>query len=441
MSLFSAVYPPSSAIEVRPNYAAGLKVATSFKPRVNYAAGLKMEALFKPRVNYAAGIQVINATAQQRAVQGLKQAKVVELKEEGPFFGPLVFSANDAVSNLSGLIRSGFSGSNVILGTENPAVLAAMGVTTTFSAVGGAVNFSGGIDDLITAKKTDDLFSGVLAAIKTVKGGALIVGGMIYLPVRACALGAIAFGSSALRSASSLLGKVGDQFFRFATVLTTISLSLRIYELMTFRKGLKQAVDQGRGLEFLKESISLSEEEKQNIGKESAELKQKVDQLQAKALKKKEASFSRVVSPGMIKVIREAEMGKTEEVVKAVFAKNRDRVVLAGLFLALCLLSLSTLAITFAFTGAVPMALSAVIGTCVAAGFLVLEGIQLIKDLNESETGKHDGKWLVFSMGVAFFSLALVVLLSSALLPIIVMSLFVAFYIGIKMAALVKVLH
>ena len=333
---------------------------------------------------------------------------------------PLVLSSNSVIGMFSSQVRKTFDSSNIIYGTRNPEALAAIGLTTGFNLVGGALTIKSALDDL---ENTTDKTSRVSALLKLVTGGLLAAGGAFYIPVRALTLIALATASDVAKVAAGVLGIAGTFCFNAISLLAAIGAGIKLRELAQFRQMLTGS------LPDLKTLISVSDQEKEAI-RQKKKCPVKVAEKVEKLLKKKEAFIKRVTDDKCLEMIRNNDPGALEAVQK----KLKENTILTSISMGFSTTSVVVAVASAIFVTPTATVLIAVLGVVLTGAMFIFEAYQLLQQFMEQEPGRFDKLWIAFSTITAVAAFALVCLFETGLIALIAAASVGVVWMGINVA-------
>lgn len=341
---------------------------------------------------------------------------------------PLVLSSNSVIGMFSSQVRKTFDSSNIIYGTKNSEALAAIGLTTGFNLVAGALTVKSALEDF---GNTTDKTSRVSALLKLATGGLLTAGGALYIPVRALTLIALATASDVARVAAGVLGTAGSFCFNVISLLAAIGSGIKLRELAQFRQMLTV------GLPDLKALISVSDLEKEAIRQKEKykalsplDRQTKVAEKVEKLLKKKEAFIKRVTDDKCLEMIRNNDPGALEAVQK----KLKENTILTSISMGFSTTSVVVSIAACIFVAPTAVVIIAALGVVLTGAMFIFEAYQLLQQFMEQEPGRFDKLWIAFSTITAVGAFALVCLFETGLIPIIAAALVGVVWMGINAA-------
>jgi hypothetical protein len=127
-------------------------------------------------------------------------------------------------------------GLSIFDGQRNPAGSAALGVTSCFSVVTGAIAIYEAIEEFQAAVKADDAYRQAQALLKGMRGVAQSLAGAVFIPARGLAILAVSSASKALSAVSKLLVRVGAALNGAGYLVTGVSSLFSIAHLLSAPK-------------------------------------------------------------------------------------------------------------------------------------------------------------------------------------------------------------
>ncbi len=380
--------------------------------------------------------EIFNRTIPSAAKPHVNDAGVAR---EGTLLGHLVLSGADVVADFSANMRQAFSTYDQVYGTESAAALTALGFTTGFSAISGALDVNSALIEIRTAEKVNDTAGKTLAQLKLVKGTAQTIGGAVYIPVRALSLAALSTSAKAVSVIAGTLGSIGSACFNIVSILAAISIGIKLNDQRLFRKeldailqdpNLQEPERPTKALEHLKKLATVSTQEKEEIRTElraqpenqalsSLHLDAKVEEKSSLLLQRKEAHLKRLIDSESIKQIREKGPAEANEVIEAVLNASLKKVVWSSIGMVLISIGLALTVAAFIFTGPIGIIVTTAIGLATSLGWLIYDGYELIKEFQEAAPGRFDKLAILISSIVAVIAVSLVFFLGGGLAPII----------------------
>ncbi len=380
--------------------------------------------------------EIFNRTIPSAAKPHVNDAGVAR---EGTLLGPLVLSGADVLADFSANMRQAFSTYDQVYGTESAAALTALGFTTGFSAISGALDVNSALIEIRTAEKVNDTAGKTLAQLKLVKGTAQTIGGAVYIPVRALSLAALSTSAKAVSVIAGTLGSIGSACFNIVSILAAISIGIKLNDQRLFRKeldailqdpNLQEPERPTKALEHLKKLATVSTQEKEEIRTElraqpenqalsSLHLDAKVEEKSSLLLQRKEAHLKRLIDSESIKQIREKGPAEANEVIEAVLNASLKKVVWSSIGMVLISIGLALTVAAFIFTGPIGIIVTTAIGLATSLGWLIYDGYELIKEFQEAAPGRFDKLAILISSIVAVIAVSLVFFLGGGLAPII----------------------
>ncbi len=368
--------------------------------------------------------------------------------------GPLVLNGAEVIADFSGHVRQTFSSYHQVYGTENPAALAALGLTTGFSLVSGSLSVRSAIQEIKTAEKISDTVGKTLGNLKIARGVAQASGGAIFIPVRALSIAALFTSSKVISTMAGVLGSIGSACFNVVSILAAIGIGIRLNEQRQFREELDSILQNPnlpeierpvRALEYLKKLAAVSSQEKEEIrqdilaqpefrGLNPEQLSAKIEEKASLLLLKKEAYLKRLTDEDCIAQIRQKGPSEATSVIEAVQKKSKEKIILASIGMGLLIVGLAVTIASFIFTGPVGIIVSAALGFATSLGWILVDGYGLIKEFQSTDPGRYDKLWIFTSTVLAVISVALVFFLSGGTASIVAAAVVGAVWLAINSA-------
>ncbi len=374
------------------------------------------------------------ATAYSKSVEPVAQ---VSSKEGSKVvFSPLVLSGAEVIADFSGHVRQTFSSAHAVYGTENPAALASLGFTNSFSVISGGLGVKSGIKEAREAKKISDVAGTAIACLKVGKNAASAAGGAIMVPFEALSIAALSTASKIVSTMAGVLGSIGGALFSVGSLLAAIATGIRLNEFRVFDQTLNKILNDPAGseeqrnvlaLEHLKNLARVTPEERRGILEElekdpaltGEQKREKAVGKEKALLEKKEVVLKRVTGKECLEKIRKSTPAEAAEVIAAVQKKRREKTILTSVTMALLVLGVALAAASFIFTGPLAIIVITSLALAVSLGSLSVDAYALVQDFKKGDPGRFDKLWIFLSTVLAIVAVGVVFFLTGGLAPLI----------------------
>lgn len=370
------------------------------------------------------------ATAFVKAVE--PTAQVSGKQENKALFSPLVLSGAEVIADFSGHIRQTYASSHTVYGTENPAALASLGFTNSFSVISGGLGVKSGIREAKKAQKISDVAGGAIACLKVGKSGASAVGGVLMVPFEALSIAALSTASKIVSTMAGVLGSIGGALFSVGSLFTAIATGIKLHEFRLFDQGLNKILNDPscseeqraiKALEHLKNLARVTPDEKKGILEElekdpaltTEQKREKAVEREKALLGKKEAVFKRVTSKECLEQVRKSTPAEASEVIAAVKKKRFEKTILSSVTMALLVLGLALTVASFIFTGPLGIIVITALALAVSLGSLSTDAYELVQDFKKADPGRFDKLWIFLSTVLAIVAVGAVFFLTGGL--------------------------
>ena len=359
--------------------------------------------------------------------------------ENQAIFGPLLLNGSEFIADFSGQIRQVFSSYHELYGTENPAALAALGVTSGLNLFTGGLNVKSAIEEIKTAEKTSDVVGKVLGHLKIARGAAQATGGAAIIPARVLSIAALMTSLKVISTIAGVLGSFASACFNGVSLLAAIGTGIRLHELRLFRNELNailkdpqltEAERPVKALEHLKKLATVSSLEKEEIRKEiealpefgtfsPQQITEKVEEKANLLLLKKEAILKRLLDEDCLTQIRQKGPSEANSVIETVLERSKEKVILASITMGLLIVGIAIMIAAFIVTGPMDILVMTALSLAISFGWLLLDGYELFKEFKSTDAGRFDKLCIFISSVIAVISVAVVFFLSGSIGPII----------------------
>lgn len=332
--------------------------------------------------------------AIQVQLDGLPQPRVLSPKNgageesNAPIFSSGCLGGVDLIMATSGAVRGAIETANVAQSRDSTICTSALGITTVFSVVGGALAMHKGWKDSSLMRRIGDVTGHVLAGLRFARGTIVTVAGSIFVPVRALTLAAYATASKSMELIAGILGQIGGSLFGFTGVLLGIGTAIDLSDQISFRASFNAALVGDGGIEraftFLKEKLTLTAEEAALPNEEREAL-----------LAKKKSMLTRSIGAACVEKIETATVAEAEEVIAQVSWDNGKKIAASIVMLALSIMGIVSTIIPFISATSAALVAVAAINLLSATGWLIFDlknGFETIlkKASEENDRGKYD---------------------------------------------------
>ncbi len=353
-----------------------------------------------------------------------------------PLFGNLSLSGVDLVMDSSSFARSLISSIDATTQRADPPSFSALGLTTVFSLVGGAVALHDGLHDKALMEKIKDYTGKIFSYLKCARAGIQTVAGALYIPVRGLSVGAYMSGSKLLGNLSGLLGQIGSGLFSGVGLLVSISTFMEIDEFSTFAARLDYVAKRASGkseqgkaeacLAFLKGKLALSAEEQASPDRKAI-------------LEGKRSILCRLLTPELVQRIESATAHDALEIQALVSDQNAQAIFAASATFFLCILGIAATVIALATSSPTAVLVSTSINTFTALCSFVSSLLKVKEALQHSTTGRYDGTLLLALSAVCALAVTLTPLLPEEQLFQIITGSLTLFWLTLNLYMLARV--
>jgi hypothetical protein len=347
-------------------------------------------------------------------------------------FGPLILGAGEVISKISGKVSAVYKTTNLLQGQEDPIGLIGLEAAAVFGIVSGACQTYDGFQEEKISKKIDDARGRILGETKTVGGICATTSGAAGIPLRGLALISLKNASPLLGMALNFLSLLSTFLFVLSCTSLGVAMSVRLNEQKEFNRSFEAVLNDPqfpehtraeRAMQHVKQLLSLTEEEKGKIRTDLQSKRKwstltpqqketKIQRGEQKVLLKKERQFTRVTSKACVRLALEATSLHAESLLKNVQSEAQKRRILNGTKLALSILGVAGVGLTFALNSTRVLLAIGVISFTLTAGLLGLDIQQVIESFKESTPGKYDKLCVLATSALGFTAISFGVLLS-----------------------------
>ncbi|MBI2743355.1 MAG: hypothetical protein HYX48_05505 [Chlamydiales bacterium] len=327
-------------------------------------------------------------------------------------FGKVCLGWADITSDTSGIFRNAVSTLSAIHEQNDPIATSTLGITTTFSIVGGVLGFHKGWHESILMQRISDATGSVLATLKYVRGAVQTVAGLFFVPARAFSIMAYAKASKSMESIAGSCGTIGGSLFGVTSLLLGASSVIDLTEEISLRRelnasyiGKNEAVKSASVVALLREKLEVTLCEQIDADNDADAIE---------ALRQKKISvLSRAIGSDSVTAVQSASTEHIQAVAARVFSENASRILLSSVSLALCAMGVAAAIIPLVTAAPSALVAAALLNTLGALGWLAIDINQLIECSANSLPGRYDHLLMLMLTAVC-----LAAVISTALLEV-----------------------
>ncbi len=148
--------------------------------------------------------------------------------ENDLFLSKAALSSMDFVSKSSGFTRSMVKEYDVITGTKHSEHFSALGFTSAFNVIGGALSMRKGFSEL--RQRIGDATGRALAYLSCARGGLQLLGGLVFVTIRSLDVAQLFTENKMVKAVTTVFGFIASGVSQTRGVLTDVSYGIEIYE-------------------------------------------------------------------------------------------------------------------------------------------------------------------------------------------------------------------